>query len=103
MSWRAALVLTLALGACGRRVAPPVTPADLTRAQARWADADGAELDHGRDVLTARCAGCHLPPMPTDVPATRWPAVLDEMAPEAGLTAPDRRALERYLLTLATP
>ena len=44
-----------------------------------------------------------LMPMPTDVTAARWPAVLDEMASEAGLTAPDRRALERYLLTLATP
>lgn len=103
MSRRAALGLALLLAACGRRVAPPVTPADLARAQAQWPDTDDAELTRGRQLLTTRCGGCHLPPMPTDVPAPRWPAVLDEMAPEAGLAITDRQALERYLRTLATP
>ncbi|MEZ4368017.1 MAG: hypothetical protein R2939_17315 [Kofleriaceae bacterium] len=98
---RALVVAALGLAACARRVPPPVTPAAVDHAQARWADASVAQLERGRAVLMARCAGCHLTPLPSDLAAAAWPANLDEMAPEANLTGPERVDLERYLVSLA--
>lgn len=101
-AWCAAL-LGSALAACAGRVPPPVTAADVARAQERWPEVSQAELEQGRKLLQSKCGGsCHRPPMPTDQPADRWPGHVAEMAERSGLTPQAQRALEQYLITLAS-
>jgi hypothetical protein len=80
---------------------PPVTPADVSRAQVRWPGIQRAELDRGRQLVVGKCGGCHQPPTPDTHRASEWPGALDEMSARSHLTPPERVAIERYLTTLS--
>lgn len=56
---------------------------------------DGPDGD--RRLYEARCGVCHVPWTRESRPAAEWPRVLDTMAPRAGLTAPQRERVLRYL------
>jgi hypothetical protein len=90
-------IVVICIAACARRMPPRATPLDAQRAQVSV-----DELDHGRSLLVAKCGSrCHKVPLPADKVASEWPHALDEMAPRANLNAPDRHAIEQYLLALA--
>lgn len=92
------LVLTVLATAC--RVAPPqATAIDAQRGHVQL-----AELQEGRHLLVSKCGGsCHAAPLPSAVPADQWPVKLDEMAARAHLDPEQRRLIQQYLVTMATP
>ncbi len=59
------------------------------------------ELNHGRKLYVAKCAGCHTLFLPSDRPAAAWPMLVEQMSERASLTASDRGSIERYLATIA--
>lgn len=50
-----------------------------------------------RRFYEARCGVCHVPFAKSDFPAAHWPAIVDEMAPRAGLSRSQRERVLRYL------
>jgi mono/diheme cytochrome c family protein len=91
----------IAIVGCASALSRP-TPADVQRAASRWPDVSLSELQHGREVYVARCASCHPLYLPREEPAARWGAVLDGMAPRAGISADERKTVERSWMTMAT-
>ena len=80
------------LAAC----APPppiVSPADADRMHVAI-----GELQRGRDLLIAKCGGCHDVPVPDAQTHAEWPPRLDDMAQRAGLVGPERHLIEQYVL-----
>jgi cytochrome c5 len=102
LSRRPAVLAVLLLTACAGSRLPGPTPADVTRAQARWPGTGLTELERGRDLYRARCSTCHLPVAPAAHPAAEWPDLVAEMAERAHLTGTDRDLVERYLVTMST-
>lgn len=91
------LALLVVLAACARHSPPHATAADAERANVEL-----AELQQGRKLLLAKCAGCHKTPLPHDHASAAWPRYMDEMAPKAKLDAAQRALIEQYLVTMAT-
>jgi hypothetical protein len=56
---------------------------------------DGPDGD--RRFYEARCGVCHVPLPREDYSPSQWPGILDEMAPRAGLTGPQRERVRAYL------
>jgi nitrate/TMAO reductase-like tetraheme cytochrome c subunit len=83
------------IAGCASRLAHP-TQADSWRA-----GSDLAELERGREQYAARCSSCHNLYLPDEFPAAKWPRILDDMGPRAGLSAEQRRLIECYLTTMA--
>lgn len=50
-----------------------------------------------RRFYEARCGVCHVPFAKSDFPAEYWPAIVDEMAPRAGLNRSQRERVLRFL------
>lgn len=99
MMYRAALAsLVLAgLGAgCGGAL-PAVTPVDAARSGVAL-----AELQQGRQLVMAKCSGCHRTPQPAEHKTDEWPKMIDEMAQRAHVEGSDRQAIRDYLVTMAT-
>jgi hypothetical protein len=93
----ASALVAVCIAACARQMPPRATPLDAERSHVSVDD-----LEHGRSLLVAKCGSrCHKAPLPSDKVVSEWPKALDEMAPRANLTAPDRRAIEQYLLAMA--
>ena len=59
---------------------------------------DVADLEAGRRLYGGRCGGCHALDAPTRFGPDRWRSIVDEMAPRAKMTAPEKEALLAYLL-----
>jgi len=97
---RPVLVVSLAgllLGvACGSAVPRP-DAADALWASGRWPGTTVSDLEKGRELFVARCAGCHNLPLPASKTPDEWLGVVDEMATVARLSAADRDAVARYL------
>jgi hypothetical protein len=80
------LTLTLVLG--------------LFQAGFTWADSIvPCPIDHdaGKTILENRCAGCHQAPKPQEHSLSEWPAILNNMAPRAGLRPEEKGALMDYI------
>jgi hypothetical protein len=82
------------IAGCGA-MPPPVTAIDAERAHAPLAD-----LEQGRDLLVARCAGCHAVPLPADLERANWPGKVDEMSARAGLVPAQRELIAQYLVAM---
>ena len=48
-------------------------------------------------LYEARCGACHVPLPRAMFRSDEWPRILDEMAPRAGLTRPQRERVFAYL------
>lgn len=92
------VVACVALAGC-TSVIPVPTTVDSQWAQQRWPETTVATLEHGRALYVSKCSGCHSLYVPTRVPATRWPAMIDEMTRRANLLPDQRDLILRYLLT----
>lgn len=91
------LALVIGFAACAPRLPPQATAADAERGNLALAD-----LQQGRKLLLAKCAGCHKTPMPSDYAPADWPKHVDDMAPKAKLDETQRQLIERYLITMST-
>lgn len=86
----------LILVCCGcTAMPPPVTAVDAERAHVVLAD-----LQQGRDLLVARCGGCHAVPLPADLERAKWPSKVDEMSARAGLAPAQRELVAQYLVAM---
>jgi cytochrome c5 len=93
-----ALLISSAIVACTTALPPPVSPIEVSRAQSRWSDSSMDSLSAGRTVLIKKCSRCHSSPMPAEHESTQWPRIVDDMQARAGLSAEQRRDLERYVV-----
>ncbi len=75
---------------------PVATAGDAARAGVEL-----AELERGRSLVAAKCSGCHRTPQPAEHRSADWPRSLDEMGTRSHLDIAQRRAIERYLVTMA--
>ncbi len=101
MAFKVVVIAALAAG-CARSVPPPATATDATWAAAAWPGTTIADLEHGRQLYGARCAGCHLPVAPASIAASAWPGHVDEMTTRAHLS-PSEAALGTHdLVALAS-
>lgn len=91
----------LAVGGCVSLELARPTPAQYARATTRGADA--AFLDHGRELVSTRCAACHAPPQPASRAPEAWPADVARMAARSHLSDDDRRAVTAYLQVCSQP
>ena len=92
---RLALLGTLIAACAG--TPPLATGADAQRAHVALAD-----LQRGRTFLVQKCGGCPLTPLPNEHLAADWPKKLDEMSVRAKLDGNQRRAIEAYLVAMAS-
>jgi hypothetical protein len=74
---------------------PLATAADAERAHVALDD-----LGRGRDLLIAKCGGCHDVPLPKDEPRAKWPAQVIDMGQRAGLAPEDEHLLEQYVMAM---
>lgn len=88
-------LLIVALAGC-MAAPPPATQADAARAHVAI-----DVLQRGRDVLVAKCSGCHHTPLPTEHVAADWPHRIDEMSGRAHLDDQQRALVAAYLVALA--
>jgi cytochrome c556 len=95
------LALVAAVG-CAAALAQP-TAEDARRAVLQWPDATLDELERGRKIYVARCSSCHDLYLPRDETPSKWPGILDAMGARCKLSSVERRAVERFLTTLAEP
>jgi cytochrome c5 len=86
---------TIALLAACTPPPPLVTPADADRTHLAMAD-----LQRGRDLLLAKCGGCHDVPLPSSQTPAQWGPRMDDMAQRAGLVGDERRLIQQYLLAM---
>lgn len=91
---RSGVVLVILAG-CAAQPPPLASPADAERADVPFAD-----LQRGRQLLIAKCGGCHDVPTPNDQSHAEWAPRLDDMAHRAGLVGPERRLIEEYLVVM---
>lgn len=92
---RLVVPLLVALAGC-MAAPPPATQADAQRAHVAI-----DVLQRGREVLVAKCSGCHHTPLPTEHLAAEWPRRIDEMSGRAHLDDHQRQLLAAYLVALA--
>jgi mono/diheme cytochrome c family protein len=90
-----ALVAGAAAG-CGAAL-PVATAGDAARAGIELAD-----LQQGRQLVAAKCGGCHRTPVPAELRPDDWPHMLAEMARRSGVDGSQRHLMQQYLVTMAT-
>jgi hypothetical protein len=98
---RRALALLILLAGCAS-VVPVPTERELAVARRDDPQATLASLSFGRERYVARCSGCHALHGPRELTPAEWRAELDEMAGKAKCTPDERRAIERYLVAVAS-
>lgn len=91
----------LALAGTGCVALPHAEPGDAERARARFPGADVASLERGRALYVKDCSGCHTLYLPQSRKASDWPAIVAEMAEEAGLDDADLDPIVEYLVTMS--
>ena len=91
-----ALVCLLASCESPSHQPPPVT-AEFAKVGAR-PHVDLAMLREGRTLFVSRCIECHTLPAVSKHTATKWPALIDEMAARANLKPEQRAAVLAYIL-----
>lgn len=79
-------------------VPPPPTPADVTRATAKWPDTTEDTLATGRGVFTTKCNTCHSHPDVKAIAEDKWPGIMDRMAERAKIDQTQKAATLRFIL-----
>jgi len=92
----ASFTLLSATSCTASRTAPSPSELAARGALRPWAHPDG--LREGRELYRARCAACHGLPAPDELPADRWPGIVDAMAPRSGLDTTQARKILDWIL-----
>lgn len=61
------------------------------------ANATLLELQQGRVVYIENCGSCHSLYSPDDYSTSQWPGIMNDMAPEAGLSSSDKALALKYV------
>jgi hypothetical protein len=74
---------------------------ELTAALTKYPDVTLPVLAEGYAVYTGEaCTACHTPKGIYRKPLERWPAIIDDMAHKASLTASQKDALTKYVFSI---
>ncbi len=92
------VVASAAMAGCTSTIPVPST-SDGQWAQTRWPDANVASLTRGRELYVNKCAGCHSLYVPSTIPASHWPSMIEEMRERANLQPTERDLILHYLVT----
>jgi hypothetical protein len=79
-----------------QKASNPIHPQTVTPATA-------TQRQRAQLILETRCSACHVMPRPTDHPLSEWPAILNRMAPKAGLSNADKTLLLHYIQSTLKP
>lgn len=96
-----AVILSVALAACGPRAGAtpgPLTAAAAEAARARWADASPESLERGRQLFLLNCHRCHEYPDRPTYEVDEWPSIIQRMGRKAHLSDADARLVLRFVL-----
>jgi cytochrome c5 len=98
----------LIISACGSSKksssspAPSIIPgeAQLTAIKAKYPDATAAQLTEGHSIYTGACTNCHGQKNIFKRSEASWLHEIDDMSPKAKLTAAQKDALTKYILSM---
>ena len=62
---------------------------------------DTATLETGRHIYLEHCTRCHVAEPVRDFPASRWPAIISDMAERSKLSEAQQRQVLAYVLAAA--
>ncbi len=89
----APLLLLGALAAC--------TNLETTAPPATMLKGDSTRLEAGRQIYLTQCTDCHSAEPIRNYPASRWPGILDEMAPKTKLSPAQERDVRAYVAAVS--
>ncbi|UAY52343.1 c-type cytochrome [Ferruginibacter albus] len=90
-----ALTLIAFVWSCSPKTTPTTTT--TTPAPAK----PSGDVAAGKETYEAKCGRCHGLPNPGDFTATKWPHIIDEMAPKAKLDGTETANVLAYVLANA--
>jgi hypothetical protein len=93
----------LALAGCATVMLPKLTPSQLRWAGGQWSGVDAASMESARVLYVNRCSGCHNLVTPDKHTPEEWDVLLNRMAPRAKLTADEKEAVHRFILSAKQP
>jgi hypothetical protein len=88
-----AVVVALAAAIACASGLPEPTHSDVGWAKTRRPESTLAELQHGRKLYVARCAGCHALKSPDMLAPGEWSGEIAEMRSKHGVDIADREQL----------
>lgn len=82
--------------------APSIIPgeAQLTAIKAKYPDATTEQLNEGYSIYTGACTNCHGQKNIFKRSEASWLHEIDDMSPKAKLTAAQKDALTKYILSM---
>ena len=102
--------LAIVMAACGSSkksstpsaTAPSIIPgeAQLTAIKAKYPDATAEQLSEGYSIYTGACTNCHGQKNIFKRSEASWLHEIDDMSPKAKLTASQKDALTKYILSM---
>lgn len=102
--------LAIVMAACGSSkksstpsaAAPSIIPgeAQLTAIKAKYPDATAEQLKEGHSIYIGACTNCHGQKNIFKRSEASWLHEIDDMSPKAKLTASQKDALTKYILSM---
>ncbi len=102
--------LAIVMAACGSSkkssspsaAAPSIIPGDaqLNAIKAKYPDATAEQLKEGYSIYTGACTNCHGQKNIFKRSEASWLHEIDDMSPKAKLTAAQKDALTKYILSM---
>lgn len=98
--------LAILMAACGSSKnaspKPSIIPgeAQLTAIKAKYPDATAEQLTEGHSIYTGACTNCHRQKKIFKRTEASWLHEIDVMSPKAKLTASQKDALTKYILSM---
>lgn len=82
--------------------APSIIPGDaqLTAIKAKYPDATAEQLTQGHSIYVGACTNCHKQKNIFKRTEAKWLHEIDAMSPKAKLTAAQKDALTKYILSM---
>jgi len=86
----------------GTAATPSIIPgeAQLTAIKAKYPDATAEQLKEGHSIYTGACTNCHGQKNIFKRSEASWLHEIDDMSPKAKLTAEQKDALTKYILSM---
>ena len=97
--------LAIVMAACGSSKKsspkPSIVPgeAQLTAIKAKYPDATAEQLTQGHSIYVGACTNCHKQKNIFKRTEAKWLHEIDAMSPKAKLTAAQKDALTKYILS----
>jgi len=93
--------MVLAGSACAPLLPLPGAP-EVQRAQREDPGIQMKDLQEGRKLYVAHCAGCHALHLPSELPARAWERIILKMQVKAKIDDPTKDSIVSYLNAMTT-